>query len=312
MIETIKRKWLENKAWLLLSHPEVKAVNIGTKITGGIDTGRQCIKAYVKKKKKSVPKKFIVPNIWLNEPTDVEEIGHITKLIDRRKYDPLVGGCEIGIRGYGEVGTLGCIFTRRTFNGLVLYGKFDMTNILLRFGLSDKIKTEYVGLTNKHVVTKSMSENPKGNEVIQPYYGGSVIGKVIDYDNRTDSALILCDPSIRREVINNRIIRIGDVYNEKPLDNSVKKYGRTSEFTEGKLAYDKMWVKVDYGTSDGYRIYECMAFKMSSTGGDSGSIITSSDGCVMALLFAGSDQYTFGIDIKKVFGRYMIDGTYQV
>jgi hypothetical protein len=98
----------------------------------------------------------------------------------------------------------------------------------------------------------------------------------------------------------------------------VQKYGRTTGLTSGQISAINVSVKVSYGTdASGNALTALFTGQVYiqkggfSDGGDSGSLIVSSTGNPVALLFAGSTNSTIGNPISSVLSRFgvTIDGT---
>lgn len=84
---------------------------------------------------------------------------------------------------------------------------------------------------------------------------------------------------------------------------AVRKSGRTTQWTEGRVAAVQVTVRVEYGqgrtaTFEDQVVVEQPGF---SAGGDSGSAILSEEGQLVGLLFAGSEQQTIFNRIERVF-----------
>ena len=101
------------------------------------------------------------------------------------------------------------------------------------------------------------------------------------------------------------------------INDKVKKYGRTTGQTKGFVWALNATVDVNYGAPDGVARFEGqIIFKGQGTfsaGGDSGSLIVTQRGGnrPVALLFAGSSQFTIGNPIDAVLTRFgvTIDGS---
>lgn len=255
-----------------------------------------------------IPKE-VKTGLFKKKKTDVIEIGHVKAQTDRYKYRPLIGGCEIGPFKYNYVGTLGMVVKIKYFNGLYLVGLwYSFLKLFEKIGFSTEER--FVILTNSHVANKDV-ENPKVDIITQPgasIYESQIVGTNLYSEkikmNRTnylDAALIKLDEDIMANY--KEILTIGEVQGIAAVqeDETVCKCGRTTEYTEGKCITKNVSINIDYG--DGKLAYFAGLdmFTGMSDHGDSGSIIVrKSDNMAVSLLFAGSDQVTFGIPMPHV------------
>jgi hypothetical protein len=102
------------------------------------------------------------------------------------------------------------------------------------------------------------------------------------------------------------IKNIGMVYEPKPpaLGMRVRKFGRTTEYTEGNITLLNATVNINYSTVHGPRtarfIGQVITESMSQ-GGDSGSLIVDiAENKAVGLLFAGSNLATIFTPIQVV------------
>lgn len=129
-------------------------------------------------------------------------------------------------------------------------------------------------------------------------------------ENRADCALGRpIDPGI----FSDDIRQIGIVNQVRPvqLGMRVRKYGRTTEYTEGTVNLLNATVNIAYSTQRGQRtarfVNQVIAQGMSQ-GGDSGSLVVdASTNMAVGLLFAGSPQATIFTPIQTVLDALGID-----
>lgn len=129
-------------------------------------------------------------------------------------------------------------------------------------------------------------------------------------ENRVDCALARpIDPGI----FSDDIRQIGIVNQTRPvqLGMRVRKYGRTTEYTEGTVNLLNATVNIAYSTQRGQRtarfVDQVIAQGMSQ-GGDSGSLVVdASTNMAVGLLFAGSPQATIFTPIQTVLDALGID-----
>jgi hypothetical protein len=130
----------------ILARPGVSGIEVGYRLVGGRPTNELAICVHVTNKREDVPPEERIPEEIGGFKTDVIE-GQLTPdqgLPDTRRYDPTMGGIQIGTAASTVVsagGTLGC-------------HAHDNTALGLR------------GLTNQHVLTSLGSTT--GTPVIQP------------------------------------------------------------------------------------------------------------------------------------------------
>ena len=126
---------------------------------------------------------------------------------------------------------------------------------------------------------------------------------VFSYDNRLDAAL--AQPR-DIDMFPNRIQNIGTVQGSRDptLNLRVRKHGRTSGLTRGRIVLINATVDVAYVTNQGMRTAHFVGqfgTEAISEGGDSGSILVEDGGYLaVGLLFAGSDTRSFFTPIQTV------------
>lgn len=84
------------------------------------------------------------------------------------------------------------------------------------------------------------------------------------------------------------------------LGQYIKKYGRTTGFTEGEVLQTDVTVSVNYGSSGIATFQDQIMAGPMSAGGDSGSTILNNHDEIVGLLFAGSDTTTIFSPIQLV------------
>ena len=268
------------------------------------------------KDKDVIPKNVVVARKGLlrkgiEKKTDVIQLGHVRALSDRKQYDPLIGGVEIGLFGKPFVGTAGMVVTLEKYGNLLLSGQFkSFGSILRKFGLTPVRKNFY--WTNAHVANESVLSQKNGSAIQQSpltkrrcgIVAFSLPMKKVGLNEFDDAFVELYD---MLEVRNN-IVQVGEPsgFGDPIKGDKVEKYGRTSGYSKGTFSYRGATLKIDYG--DGVGELEMTGldwFKLPSSPGDSGSVIVrESDKVVVSHLFAGNGQGdTFGIPSVKVKDR---------
>jgi len=80
----------------------------------------------------------------------------------------------------------------------------------------------------------------------------------------------------------------------------VKKTGRTTNISFGRIIAVDATIDVNYGTAGTARFKDQILTTNISAGGDSGSLVTSNDNVALGLLFAGSATVTIANHIENV------------
>ncbi len=126
-------------------------------------------------------------------------------------------------------------------------------------------------------------------------------------DNYVDAALAGPNDT---SALTTDILGIGRVAGPQKatLGISVRKSGRTTGVTQGRVTILRAYIQVNYGslgmlTFDDQIIIEPGAF---SRGGDSGSLIVDDSNRAIGLLFAGSELYTLASPIEYVYDRLRV------
>ena len=292
----------------LLERANVIGVGIGKKIVDGEETGEPAVIVFVERKlpEARLKRKDIVPKTVDDVKTDVVETGRLKAQAaatgGRSRTDrwrPAPGGVSIGhIR-----------ITAGTMGAIVQAGG------------------RRVILSNNHVVGNSNDGRP-GDPILQPGpadsgTGADVIGRLerfveIRFEETagwSPGALLrrlaerlgiravpprpknLVDAAIatpeRDDLVSDEILELQRVPGlaEAGVGLRVRKSGRTTGVTEGKILATDATVEVDYDEHVATFTDQLVAGPMSQ-GGDSGSLLLDDLGRAVGLLFAGSDRTT--------------------
>ena len=269
----------------------IVAVGISEKTVGGWLTAMPCVTVYVAAK---VPMDEVQPGARIPKevggvPTDVVEIGDVNAFPFKGRYRPAPGGVSVGHFKI-TAGTIGCLV--RKGNGLFI-------------------------LSNNHVLA-NVNKGVIGDPITQPgpFDGGivpqDVIAKLSAFvpisfagPNKVDCAIAQTSPSL--------VTPLDKAYGHirlpivpASINMLVKKCGRTTQFTRGRVTGLHATVNVGYGTS-GTAIFQDQIIIQSlnanpfSAGGDSGSlIVTDETQQPTGLLFAGSATHTIANPIQAV------------
>lgn len=297
----------------LLSRKNVVACGVGFKESEGRITDEPCVVVSVTKKMPEAQLSLadLVPKKLGEVRTDVQETGVIRALqgpTDR--WRPAPGGVSIGHIDI-TAGTLGCLVTRddqlfilsnnhvlansnaaQKGDPIIQPGRYDGGTI------EDKIATleDFVPInfgTSPPTCSVATGTESFLNRVAK-LLGSShrvMAFQEVPGRNLVDAA-IACPLS--DDLVEKRILEIGVPKGSRnaTLGTNVKKSGRTTGFTTGRITQIDVTSQVSYGEGQ-VAIFEdqLMAGAMSQ-GGDSGSAVLDEEDYVIGLLFAGSDTTT--------------------
>jgi len=236
----------------------------------------------------------------------VVELGIPRAQKDNRKYRPVTGGGQImpARRARAGTGGLPCyVWCVRVWGRVV-----RLTGALGGFARFIK---HYKGavrephlLTNAHVVlddpTVDNPDHPVGQPDPQQWIGRLSYTPLMKHDhmNRVDASLIRLFRPHNDECLGTG--RVSGV-REPVRFETVRKYGRTTKLTSGRLIARNARLLVDYGDAgklwvSGVDIYTRMSAK-----GDSGSaVVAESDDAAVGLLFGGSAKASFAFPMTRV------------
>lgn len=303
-VDEVQRAKARHEA-ALLRKPNVVGVAIGKKVVGGRETDEVCLVVLVRRKVPPAELRAheLVPARVDDVMTDVVETGDLVALgvalkqalPDRTaRWRPAPGGVSVGHLAV-TAGTLGCV--------------------VLRDG-------ERLLLSNAHVVADTNRGRP-GDPVLQPAPadGGRPPEDVLatlaeavpvrwtrgrlwralrggDPRNRVDAAVA----RPLQDGLADDIVGLGPVEGtqEAALDLEIRKSGRTTGVTEGRVTHVDATVTVGYGEGR-QAVFEgqILATGMSE-GGDSGAVAVAPGNRAVGLLFAGSPRVTVLNPIQDV------------
>ncbi|CAG7840747.1 hypothetical protein CLOHAE12215_02171 [Clostridium haemolyticum] len=283
----------ENEYEYFLSKNNVVGIGLGYKLTKGYNTSEKCIKVFASKKvgNDEIPEADLVPPIYKGIKTDVVQSGNIkfTELLEKKR--PVPGGYSIGIPLETQTGTMGCLVT-------------DGSDIFV--------------LGNNHVLS-DMNFVPLGTPVMQPgpEDGGKVntdtIAKLAKYipikfnkkENYVDAAIAKVTD---KNLVSASIAFVGYLKGiGKPnLEEGVKKVGRTTELTVGKISAIYATYVLKYNDKDVLFKDQIFTTDMADYG-DSGAILVDYKNYALGLLMAGSESFTIYNDIYNVLGNLKVN-----
>ncbi|WP_440947595.1 hypothetical protein ACSAZL_04810 [Methanosarcina sp. T3] len=311
--------------------PNVVGLAVGAKVTDGKPTGESALIVLVTQKleKSMLPAGAIIPEELGGHKTDVMAIGipmagsepkpeAFSPLALKNRVRPAKGGYSVGHKDI----TAGTIAT----------GVYD---ILPGGKVSPPVQgigmpPKYYILSNNHVLAAS-NAGQIGDAVLQPgaFDGGEDpedrIGTLfrfvpIDFsepresqNNTVDCALALVEfRNIDREIYWIGEVRGWKQKNFVKVGDLVKKTGRTTAFTTGRITAVNATVDINYSQGKVARFKDQIITTSMSEGGDSGSLITTLDNVAVGLLFAGSSTVTIANQIENVRALLKVEVAEQV
>ncbi len=286
----------------LLSLDNVVGVGLGFKETGGVITNQRCIQVFVEQK------------VGLDL---LASASRVPKTVDRRPTDVVAVGTIFAGGGPHALGSVQSLTARRRpAMGGDSVGHFAITAGTAGTGCYDStvdpgIPPRYYILSNNHVLANS-NDASIGDAIYQPgpHDGGGPsdqIGTLHHYvpikfdgtDNQVDAAVA----EVPFHDFTREIYYLGYVnatYAPVAVGDIVKKTGRTTNFTTGRVTSVNATVNVNYGGGKVGKFVNQVITTSMSAGGDSGSVVLDSANNAIGLLFAGSTLVTIINNIQFV------------
>jgi len=290
----------------ILFKQNVVGVGVGHKLKNNKETGDTCLSVFVTHKidPSLLGEADLIPRTVGKFKTDVIETGEIfagdqmPATQEEVDIETLAGRVRPAMGGYSV-------------------GHYKITAGTIATGVVDSvpaygIPAKYYILSNNHVLANSNSA-VIGDPVLQPgpYDGGTVasskIGKLSRYipiyfdgrNNVVDAAIA----EVNFHDLNREIYWIGYVegisvnpriplYPNLAIGALVRKTGRTTNYTSGKLTAFNATVNVNYGGGKVAKFVGQIMTSAMSAGGDSGSLVLDFQNNAVGLLFAGSSSVT--------------------
>jgi len=307
-------------------HPNVVGVGTGVKWKNGQPTGEPAVLILVTHKvaKEELSKSEMIPQKVEGVATDVMAIGHpmaggqapeagIQTLAKRIR--PAMGGYSVGHKNItaGTIAT--CVYD-------ILPG--GSTNPPVH-GVG--IPPKYYVLSNNHVLANVNAGNP-GDAVLQPgpFDGGTdpadriaVLSRFIPINFAAGASnLVDCAVAegqfhdLNREVYWSCCPRAWRLKQGVAVGLVVKKTGRTTNFTTGRITAINATVNVGYGGGKVGRFVDQIVTTNMSAGGDSGSLVMTLDNVAVGLLFAGSAVAMIANQIENVRALLRVEVAEQI
>ncbi len=266
----------------IFARANVVGVAVGNKVIGGRDTEERCVVVFVERKRPEdqLRRRDIVPRDLGGVHTDVVETGRFhalrllePKAVDRtRKIRPAPGGVSIGHVLNGRPGDL-----------------------ILQPGPADGGRTQDAIGRLTDFVPIQFRERRLGalgrllERALGPALAAAGLGLKRLPSGRTNLIDAAIAEPISADVVASEILGIGRVAGtvDASIGMRVRKSGRTTAITAGKVTALDAVVEVDYGGRTAI-FRQQMVSDIVSKGGDSGSLVVDEHGHAIGLLFAGS------------------------
>ena len=305
----------------LLSKDNVVGVGLAHKVTKGVDTGDLAIAVLVRNKvdKALLSDEAKIPATVSRKKTDVVEVGtlfaggaaeaieadvsevvaqDVTALNLVQRVRPAMGGYSIG--------------HYRITAGTAATGAYELTPFPAE-------PARYYILSNNHVLANS-NNSRLGDPILQPgphdggRYPNDFIGRLarfvpIEFNNGKCNYVDAAIAETRFEWFTREVYYIGyaaSLWTPAQVGMIVKKTGRTTSFTTGKVNVINATVNVNYGGGKIAKFCRQIVTSDMSAPGDSGSLVLDQQNNPVGLLFAGSSVVTILNPINYVQGLLRI------
>lgn len=317
----------------LLDKANVVSVGYGYKIREGETTIEECLMVGVTKKVDvaALSKRDAIPSKIGAVTTDVVELGLVKAQASTDKFRPAMPGISIGHKNI-TAGTFGCVVRKgntryilsnnhvlansnnaKIGDAIFQPGPHDGGTSLDQLAtLDDFVRIVFPG-------DDSDGGNGGGNKPTCPFAkgaakAGNFVARTLKRNHRlmavnpqeeinhVDAAIAL--PINDADIIED-ITQIGAPAGvaEATLGMDVQKYGRTTQYTTGKVLQLHATVKVNYGPGKLATFVDQIVTGAMSEGGDSGSAVLDMNKNVVGLLYAGSSSSTILNPIQIVFDK---------
>ena len=307
----------------IFARANVVGVAVGNKVTGGRETDERCIVVFVEAKRPEdeLHRRDVVPKELGGVRTDVIETGRFQALrsaqtmdVDRmRRIRPAPGGVSIGHVRI-TAGTLG-VLARRQGRSVILSNNHVLANSnaadvgdpIVQPGPADGGRLHDTIARLADFVPIQFNERGLGpigrlmERALSPLLAFAGLGLKRLPSGRTNLVDSAVAEPIDAGLVAPDILGIGRVSGMRDADIGlrVRKSGRTTGTTEGRVTAIDAVVEVDYGGRTAI-FREQIVSDILSKGGDSGSLIVSEGGRAVGLLFAGGATTTLFNPIAAV------------
>ena len=314
------RRVLNSRKRQLLSLDNVVGVGAGHKSVRGESTGKKAIVVFVEKKLPvdALRRGHLVPTSMNGIDTDVIETGKFSLLARTDRLRPAQPGISIGHRDV-TAGTFGAVVKdNATGEQLILSNNHVLANAtngrdgrsaigdpILQPGKYDHgtLETDVIGELLRFVPINSMV-NDVQCPIAQGFARGitALLNLIVgDYSVRLqregwEENIVDCAVAkpLKSATIATSILELGEIsgFSEAAIGKTVRKSGRTSGLTEGKVSATDVTINVNMGNGSVALFGDQVMTDMPSKPGDSGSIVLNEENQAVGLLFAGSDNLT--------------------
>jgi hypothetical protein len=319
----------------------VLGVGAGIKWKNGEPTGEPALLVLVSQKlpKEAIPKKDLVPAKLQDVQTDVLAVGNIFAASEGEENPTPVpreesasaqvltgrvraakGGYSVGHKNVtaGTIAT--CVYK--------ILGGGSSNPAANGIGVPPKF---YI-LSNNHVLANS-NNSAIGDAILQPgpIDGGKDPGDRIarlsqyiqitfaptvplaEHENLVDAAIAEGDfGDLDREIFWNGYVRGWRPKADVTVGTLVKKTGRTTNFSTGRVTTVNATIDVSYGGGRTARFKDQIVTTPMSSPGDSGSLMMTLDNVAIGLLFAGSAQASIANQIENVRNLLRVEVAEQI
>ncbi len=301
----------------ILTKANVLGMGVGLKETEGKLTEEPAIVVLVRNKipVQVLPKQDIIPKTIDGIKSDVKEVGEVVALQSTTdRWRPAPGGVSAGHYAI-TAGTLGAwVRDAATSKPLILSNNHVMANSndaqkgdpVLQPGPLDGGSRENDTIAElERFVQIRFPDGEENNgcsisraiiktlNTVASWFGSATVFSASSSAplNEVDAAVA---KPLSEEMVKQEILKIGQVsgIEKAKVDMNVKKCGRTTEFTTGKITVLDTTIQVGYGSGRVATFEHQILTSGMSQGGDSGSLVVDEENRAVGLLFAGSDQVT--------------------
>ena len=296
----------------------VVGVGVGVKWTDGVPTGKPAVLVLVTQKleESALDSDHLVPGTIAGSPTDVLTVGvpiagdapPVEPQALARRIRPAQGGWSVG-HFQITAGTIGtCVYD-------ILPGGSTGPPVA---GIG--IPPRFYILSNNHVLA-NVNAASIGDPILQPgpFDGGTnpadkiaTLSRFVPIQLNPPIPLPLhrnvvdCAAAegpfdqLDRQVYWSGVVRGWRRKANVQVGAPVKKTGRTTNFTVGRITAVNATIDVNYGGGRVGRFHDQIVTTNMSAGGDSGSLVMTPDGVAVGLLFAGSSVAMIANQIENV------------
>ncbi|MPQ43077.1 hypothetical protein [Clostridium tarantellae] len=288
----------QNHYPIFLQKKNVVGIAFGNKIKNGLNTNEPCLKVFVntKKNESNLNDTDLIPKIYEGIKTDVFECGKLSfststlPLIEKKR--PFQFGYSIGNSRCKVAGTAACLVKDRCGNYYILsnnhvlsyYDTLTIGTPILQPAFRDggKYPNDVIAILSKKIPLLNSSEFSS------------------NYINYVDCAIAKVTNIFE---VTKKIALIGSVKGIKDatINLSVKKVGRTTGLTTGKITALDALVKLNTHPSGDYLLFHNQIITTSmNEDGDSGSLVLDKSNNAVGLLFGKGNNITMINPIKSV------------